>query len=112
MGERREPRAQPTVTIGSLADLFSAEAKGFTVRKEAPAGDPTDAPAAKDWRQIALDFLRRPSDAAPLAEAQSFAQIDTARAAEFVAGRGSQHWAELRKEALDSAREKRRKARK
>jgi hypothetical protein len=109
---KKDPRPDPKVSVGSLSDLFSSEAKSFKLRKDTPdENEATPTPGPRDWKQIAFTFLSQPSDISPLGDPQPFRLIDTTRASEFVAGRGSQKWNELRKEALDASREKHRRAR-
>jgi hypothetical protein len=111
--QRKEPRAEPKVSIGALSDLFSAEAKSFKLRNDTPAEeDQPQTLGLRDWKQIAFDFLSQSSDIAPLADPQTFVEIDTTRAAEFAAGQGSQNWHELREAALRAAKEKHRWKRK
>jgi hypothetical protein len=108
---KKEPRPDPKVTVGSLSDLFSTEAKTFKLRKDSPSEEKHEfSQPVKDWKQIAFDFLNQPFDIVPLGEPQTFEEIDTIRGAEFVAGRGTQKWNELRKEGLNASKEKRRRS--
>jgi hypothetical protein len=107
-----QPRSDPKVTIRPPAELFAGDAQSFTIRKDDQAPPEAQLPQAKDWKQIAFDFLSRPGDMHPLDDYQTFAMIDTTRAGEFAAGRGAHTWNELRPGALADSKEKRRRARK
>jgi hypothetical protein len=107
----RPERDYPQVAIRPLAQLFAGDAKSFTIRPDGQAPQETQAPQAKDWKQIAFDFLSRPADMQPLDDYQTFAMIDATRADEFAAGRGEWAWNELRRAALEDAKEKHQRVR-
>jgi hypothetical protein len=107
-----KPKASPKVSIGSVSSLFSADAKDFSLRKEV-LGDESVVPIqARDWKQIALDFLSKSEDIEPLGATEPFDQLDVSRMNEFVCGHSAHKWSELRKVALDDSKEKRRRAKK
>ena len=91
----------------SVSFLFSDEGKSFSLRK--PDED-VKVQKVKTWNEIALEFLSEPYDIQPLAQEESFNEIDTARAYEFVAGQGSENWQELRKKVLEDSKLKRKKS--
>ena len=112
MSERKplvKPKENPTVVVQNPAALFSDAGKTFSLRRELPV---QTVRKTRDWKQIACDFLSETNELEPLSQGDAFSMLDTSKAGEFVAGGGMQNWNELRKEALDSSKEKVRKSRK
>lgn len=69
-------------------------------------------PQAKDWKQIAFDFLSNNDEFLDIGTNDSFEDIDTTRADEFVVGQGATNWGEIRRKAIENSKEKKRRSRK
>jgi hypothetical protein len=105
------PRLEPHVTIRSGMELFADDAKNFTVRKDDEMQPEAPARPAKDWQQIAFNFLGSPTDMEPLAEFETFEMINITQADQFVAGNGLHAWNTIRRAAIDAAKKKARRYR-
>ena len=105
-----QPAKKASVVISS-GSLFDEEGRTFTFRKPGTSTENT-IPKTKDWHQIAYDFLSNPSESLDISTNDSFQSIDVSRASEFVAGQGATNWGEVRRQTLESSKEKRRRAKK
>lgn len=90
--------------------LFNDEGKSFSIRSEEQIEE-NILPKAKEWKEIAFDFLNDSETPLDIGNNISFADIDTTRANEFVAVNGANNWGEIRRKAIESSKEKKKRAR-
>lgn len=98
------------VTINFDPHVLYNEGKSFSFRDETVKQDII--PQAKEWKQIAFDFLSNENDYLDIGPNDYFEDLDTTRAEEFVVGQGAANWGEIRRKALENSKEKKRRARK
>lgn len=113
MEEEEIYEERPKMNIKSnLNKLFASDAKNFSFRATNITEEEPIQSQAKEWSQIAYEYLDNSSDIEPLGPTESFNFIDTRKAEIFVAGNGANNWGEIRRVALNDAKEKRHRSKK
>lgn len=113
MEEEDIPEENPKVRIKpNLNKLFASDAKNFSFRPASKKEEEPIQSQAKEWNQIAFEYLSNDRDIEPLGPTESFSFIDTRKAEVFVSGNGAPNWGEIRRVALNEAKDKRRRCKK
>lgn len=108
--EKEKEVRKGKVTLLNFNPNDSIEGRAFSFRSDFNVQE-TEL-HVKDWKQIAFDFLNNSNDVINIGPDDFYDDLDTTRASEFVAGQGATNWGEIRRKAIESSKELKRRSKK